>query len=80
MVRGDYRLMYNENGYLIVNECDCCDHFEPDSEVLVPMRECWCCKWSGFRSDVHPPESCTSICNYLGNAYSSVCSKETVNG
>ncbi len=66
--------MYNEMGLLIVQEDHCCDHFEPDDGALVPMKECWCCKWSDFRSDSREDAfgSC-SVCNYIGNA------KEAVN-
>ncbi len=66
--------MYDEMGLLIVQENYCCEHFEPDDGALVPMRECWCCKWSNFRVDSKggPCES-YSVCNYVGNA------KEAVN-
>ena len=66
---------YDEMGLLVVQENYCCEHFEPDDGALVPMRECWCCKWSNFRSDIKGG-SCESysVCNYVGNA------KEAVNG
>ena len=67
-------LMYDEMGLLIVKENHCCEHFEPDDGALVPMRECWCCKWSNFRAD-NKDDSFDgySVCNYIGNA------KEAVN-
>ncbi len=60
---------YNEKGLLIVQENHCCEHFEPDDGVLVPMRECWCCKWSDFRTDnKYGSNECISVCNYVGNS------------
>ena len=60
---------YDEAGLLIVQENHCCEHFEPDDGALVPMKECWCCKWSNFRAD-NKGSSCDSysVCNYAGNA------------
>ncbi|MCR5155183.1 MAG: hypothetical protein K6C96_00700 [Butyrivibrio sp.] len=67
-------LMYDEMGMMVVSENHCCEHFEPNDEVLVPMKECWCCKWSNFRVDSRNGQSDGySICNYIGNA------KEAVN-
>ncbi len=67
-------LMYDEMGLLIVKEDHCCEHFEPDNGVLVPMKECWCCKWSNFRAEGENGISDDfSVCNYVGNA------KEAVN-
>ena len=65
---------YDEMGLLVVQENYCCEHFEPDDGALVPMRECWCCKWSNFRAD-SKGGACDSysVCNYVGNA------KEAVN-
>ncbi|WP_026652536.1 hypothetical protein [Butyrivibrio proteoclasticus] len=61
-------LAYDENGLLIVNESHCCEHFEPDNGALVPMRECWCCKWSNFRKAGETDNlGGYSICNYVGN-------------
>lgn len=67
-------LMYNDVGMMVVREDHCCDHFEPNDDALVPMRECWCCKWSEFRSEKEGgPSDGYSVCNYIGNA------KEAVN-
>lgn len=66
--------IYNEAGLLIVKENHCCEHFEPDDGVLVPMKECWCCKWANFRvGNNEYSGDCYSVCNYVGNA------KEAVN-
>jgi hypothetical protein len=63
------KMTYNEKGLLIVKENHCCEHFEPDDGALVPMRECWCCKWSNFRLENKSGVSETiSVCNYAGNA------------
>ncbi len=60
---------YDDMGLLIVKENHCCEHFEPDDAALVPMKECWCCKWSNFRSENRNSQSETfSVCNYVGNA------------
>ena len=65
---------YNETGLMIVKESYCCEHFEPDDGALVPMRECWCCKWSNFRAEGGDGSfDSYSVCNYVGN------SKEAVN-
>ncbi len=60
---------YNEDGYMIVRENHCCDHFEPDYSVLVPMKECWCCKWASFDTEVHDLEhKSVGVCHYEGNS------------
>ena len=65
---------YDESGLLIVKESHCCEHWEPDDGALVPMKECWCCKWSDFRKgNKNSSSECFSVCNYAGNA------KEAVN-
>ena len=65
--------MYDESGLLIVKENHCCEHWEPDYGVLVPMKECWCCKWSNFRNEIKNSSSeCFSVCNYVGNAKEAV--------
>ena len=51
---------------MIVKEHFCCDHYEPDDGALVPMKECWCCKWAKFDTDVHEL-SAEGICQYAGN-------------
>ena len=67
--------MYNDEGLRVVREDFCCDHWEPDDGALVPMRECWCCKWSNFRTDLKNDEvKNLSVCNYEGNI------KTVVNG
>ncbi len=59
---------FDENGFMVVKENHCCEHFEPDAKALVPMKECWCCKWSKFSTDVHELGSETyGICKYEGN-------------
>lgn len=65
---------YDDTGLLIVKENHCCEHFEPDIGVLVPMKECWCCKWSNFRADVRngSGNETYSVCNYAGNAQKAV--------
>ena len=69
-------LMFDEMGLMIVKENHCCEHFEPSDEVLVPMKECWCCKWSNFRTGgKNGLTDSYSVCNYVGNA-----KKEAVNG
>ena len=66
--------IYNTEGYLLVRENQCCEHWEPDDGALIPMKECWCCKWSNFRSDSKESASESySVCNYIGNM------KEAVN-
>ncbi len=65
---------YDEMGLLVVKEDFLCEHFEPDDGALVPMKECWCCKWSNFRAEnKNAAGECYSVCNYAGNA------KEAVN-
>ena len=60
--------IYDENGLLVVKENYYCEHFEPDDGALVPMKECWCCKWSNFRTENRNGTSETlSVCNYVGN-------------
>lgn len=60
--------MYNECGLMIVKEDYCCEHWEPDDGALVPMRECWCCKWSNFRlENINGGAENLSVCNYEGN-------------
>lgn len=58
---------YNEDGNLIVKENHYCEHWEPDDGALVPMRECWCCKWSKFRADNNLMSDSIGICCYSGN-------------
>ena len=59
---------YDETGLMIVKESYCCEHFEPDDGALVPMRECWCCKWSNFRTDDGKDSfEGYSVCRYIGN-------------
>lgn len=60
--------IYNEDGYLVVKEDHLCEHWEPDDGALVPMRECWCCKWAEFVIDNRSltSESLGSCC-YHGN-------------
>lgn len=58
-----------ENGYMVVRENYCCDHYEPDDGALVPMRECWCCKWASFDTEVHElDKKSVGICRYEGNS------------
>jgi len=39
--------------YPEVREDDTCPHWEcTGGETLVPMRECWYCKYSDFRKDI----------------------------
>lgn len=65
--------MYDECGLLIVKENHYCEHWEPDDGALVPMKECWCCKWSNFRNEIKNSSSeCFSVCNYVGNAKEAV--------
>ncbi len=65
--------IYNENGLRIVKEDYCCEHWEPDDGALVPMRECWCCKWSNFRTGNKGNfEDNYSVCNYEGNKQTAV--------
>ncbi len=64
---------YNDTGLMIVKEDHVCEHFEPDASVLVPMRECWCCKWSNFRTDGEEDSfNSYSVCNYVGNSKQAV--------
>ena len=59
---------YNESGLMVVNENHCCEHYEPDDGALVPMKECWCCKWSRFETETHELNSeSVGICHYEGN-------------
>ena len=65
--------MYNDDGLKVVREDYCCEHWEPDEGVLVPMRECWCCKWSNFRNDGKDSSAENlSVCNYEGNRITAV--------
>lgn len=59
---------YNTDGNLIVREDYCCEHWEPDDGALVPMKECWCCKWSRFSAEGFSLHSeSEGICCYSGN-------------
>lgn len=61
-------LKYDKNGNLIVLENHYCEHWEPDDGALVPMRECWCCKWSKFRADnSNLSSNSIGVCSYSGN-------------
>ena len=60
--------IYNNEGYLIVRENHYCEHWEPDDGALVPMKECWCCKWARFSADsgnLH--NESVGVCCYSGN-------------
>ncbi|MBQ9589392.1 MAG: hypothetical protein IJR29_04330 [Butyrivibrio sp.] len=60
---------YNEEGFLIVRENHCCEHYEPDARALVPMRECWCCKWSRFSNENNEfTKESIGVCSYSGNS------------
>ena len=61
--------VYNRDGCLVVRENHCCEHWEPDDGALVPMRECWCCKWSEFKTDGNSNLHSESlgVCCYSGN-------------
>lgn len=44
----------DEHGILRVSPGDCCEQFEKSPmEALVPLRECWFCRWSEFRLDTN---------------------------
>ena len=59
---------FDDMGFLIVRENYCCEHYEPDDGALVPMRECWCCKWSQFDTEINELHNETKgICRYEGN-------------
>lgn len=57
---------FDDKGYQIVGEEDFCEHWEPGHGTLVPLKECWYCKWSDFRKEGNDDET-TSICRYAGN-------------
>jgi len=69
-------MRYNADGYPLIHECDSCNHFEPGREVLVPMKECWSCKWSDFRENAQDGEM--SICKYPGYKNEMSCNREPV--
>ena len=59
---------YNSDGFLIVRENHCCEHWEPDDGALVPMKECWCCKWARFnKEEIKLSSESVGICCYKGN-------------
>lgn len=58
---------FDEKGHMIVGENYCCEHWEPDDEALVPMKECWCCKWSSFETEDGGPIG-QGACGYVGNS------------
>ncbi|SCY56979.1 hypothetical protein [Butyrivibrio sp. INlla14] len=59
---------YNNEGYLLVRENHYCEHWEPDDGALVPMKECWCCKWARFSADSGNLHSeSVGVCCYSGN-------------
>ena len=58
---------YDEDGYLIVGERDCCERFEPEENGLLCLRECWHCKWADFHKDVTDTTVKESICRYERN-------------
>jgi hypothetical protein len=62
---------FNEKGQLIVGENFCCEHWEPDDGALVPMKECWCCKWASFKTDSNDHMS-EGVCGYVGNGIDAV--------
>lgn len=60
--------IYNTEGYLLVRENQCCEHWEPDDGALIPMKECWCCKWANFSSESSNLHSeSVGTCCYSGN-------------
>lgn len=60
--------IYNNEGYLLVRENHYCEHWEPDDGALVPMKECWCCKWARFSADSGDLHSeSVGVCCYSGN-------------
>ena len=62
-----------------IKENSCCEHFEPDDDTLVPMKECWCCKWSKFRADNQNLSiESIGVCNYFGNSKDSFVEEQTV--
>ncbi len=70
---------FDEGGYLIVKENSYCEHWEPDDGALVPMKECWCCKWSRFRAeDQNLASESIGVCSYLGNSEKCFLEKQTV--
>ncbi len=58
---------FNDEGFLIVGERDCCERFEPEEVGLLSLRECWHCKWADFHK--HGLDKCAkeSICRYEKN-------------
>ncbi len=66
---------YNEEGYLIVGERDCCERFEPEGGGLLCLRECWHCKWADFHKNGAAKDAKESICRYERNR-----KKETAQG
>lgn len=58
----DGKPSHNNDNFFLIKDCYCCEHFEPQKNILVPMKECWYCKWSDFRKDVSAPKE--SICHY----------------
>lgn len=65
--------IYNDEGLRVVREDYCCEHWEPDKGVLVPLRECWCCKWSNFRIEGTNTEvENLSVCNYEGDVETAI--------
>lgn len=50
--KGREIMRIDEQGVQHVSPCDCCELFEKSHmEALVPLRQCWFCKWSEFRLD-----------------------------
>jgi len=39
----------NKNDKLIVNPTDICPYWEEDINCLLPIKECWSCRYSDFR-------------------------------
>lgn len=64
---GNNRLKDNgvpNNQYPVVKEDDTCLHWESaGTESLTPMRECWYCKFSDFRTDIDEHRA-FSTCHY----------------
>ena len=70
---------FDKSGCLVVKENSYCEHWEPDDGALVPMKECWCCKWSRFRADNQNLASeSIGVCEYSGNSEEVFNERQTV--
>jgi len=55
--------------FLVVRENHSCPHWQPDGDAsLIPMHECWYCRFSDFRKDTEEHQT-HSVCRCPKNTF-----------